>query len=277
MTGIDHEVGPLVEEQAEVILGSRIDDDRHAPGVADLDKGLERHLGVVDDVMRDDEQRGSRAFGDRARKLVGRRRRGLAHRYHLRPRQPDQLLDRRAVAHHVSRQYQHFVLEGARVWESFDGMKVGAGHGCRDRNGNAGGAGGRDESGLCAGEVGDDPACVAVQRAHVEELRQGAVHRIDSLRYRDRGAERRHGARHIDNLAQAEFWTDIVGGHRDTSGVFGCQSGHLRRPAVDLAGVAIAPAGRGDVRISVRRCATVSASPGWRLHGSSQNRPCSAW
>ena len=58
VAGIDRDVGAVGEEQAEVVFRGRVDDHRHAPGVADLDKGLERHLRVVDDVMGDDEHRG---------------------------------------------------------------------------------------------------------------------------------------------------------------------------------------------------------------------------
>ena len=104
-----------------------------------------------------------------------------------------------------------------------------------------------------------DRAGVAVQRGHVEELGQAPGHRIDRFGHRDRGAERRHGAGDVDDLAETEFGADVVG-HVNLKCVG--QSGQLRRPAVDLVGVAMAPAGRLDAMIAESRSATVSASPG---------------
>ena len=52
-------------------------------------------------------------------------------------------------------------------------------------------------------------ARLPLELVDLDELRQDRGHRAHGLRHHDRGAERRHGARDVDDRPQAEFAADV--------------------------------------------------------------------
>ena len=61
-----------------------------------------------------------------------------------------------------------------------------------------------------APQPGDDGAGLALQVVDLDELGQQLGDGPHRLRHHDRGAERRHGARHVDDRPQAQAAPDVA-------------------------------------------------------------------
>lgn len=64
VAGIKRDIRALFEKDAQVIFRGRIDDDRHALGMGNLDEFLEIQQAVVDDMVGDDIDGGGGLVGD---------------------------------------------------------------------------------------------------------------------------------------------------------------------------------------------------------------------
>jgi hypothetical protein len=103
------------------------------------------------------------------------------------------------------------VLQAGRVWQALDAGEVRARHRAGDRERDAGGSRRRDVAGLRSGRARDHRRGLALEIVDLDELRQDLRNRLDHLRRGDRGAERRHGAGHVDDGAKPSRGADRGG------------------------------------------------------------------
>ncbi|MNU94601.1 hypothetical protein D3C71_845880 [compost metagenome] len=211
MAGIKHHIRARGQKQLQVIFGSGIDDDRHTLGMGDFDEFGKMQQAIVDDMVRNDINCRRRLFGDgvfHVETMGGCR---LPDQHHLAATKPDGLIHRCAIAHHMAHLHQNLVLFRGHIGQLFDGQKIVAGDRTRHRKADAGGAGGRDETGLAARQPRNHRACLALQIVDLDKLRQDGRHGFNRFRNDDGSAERGHGARDVDDRAKADPASDILG------------------------------------------------------------------
>ena len=112
---IEGEIRLYGEEALQVVFGRGVDHHRHAPRMADLHELVEGNEPVLHRVVRDHVECRRRALRDGAAELILARGGGLADRHDARAGKPDALLYRGAIAHHMPRLDEHFVLQARRI------------------------------------------------------------------------------------------------------------------------------------------------------------------